>query len=98
MKSIIILVVIFLLLGFLFFIFDKTYTQGAICGWDKETEEENWPCLCLGERSTSSDDSAGILNTYYCTGLNLSCSQFMLENYHCSGSKACPVSCQLTID
>ena len=69
----------------LFFLVFKTFTVSKVCGW--KGVGKDWPCLCLGLKQTSIESNKllsadGNIETYYCTGLNLTCSEFALENFY----------------
>ena len=105
MKKIIIVVsgLFFLYLSLLVF---KTFTVNKVCGWNRYTKNaegvdiamKGWPCLCLGLEQVSIESSNpalvdGNIETYYCTGLNLSCSEFALKNFY-GGKTQKPISCE----
>jgi hypothetical protein len=93
-KMVIIVLGLFLLvlalLGF------KTFTKEKICGW--EGMGKDWPCLCLGKRTEGCSSTVDWLTgeckkgLYYCTGFNLSCSEFALKYFY-RGTQEKPNSC-----
>lgn len=71
-------------LTFILFFFYKTFTINQRCGWKDLPVGKEWPCRCLGYKSTSRSsymNNNGYIKSdiYYCTGLNLSCSEFILS-------------------
>jgi hypothetical protein len=88
MKKIIVGLFIITLLPVLFLSL-KTFTSNEVCGW--RGLGKDWPCICLGIKSEHSTEATKV---YRCTGLNLSCSELLLDNFYGEGVQK-PSSCEL---
>jgi hypothetical protein len=81
----------------LIFFFYNTLTLDKRCGW-KDSLGKDWPCSCLGIVKTTIDGNLTdplnvVKETYYCTGLNLSCSKFTLNLFYNNNLQK-PISCR----
>lgn len=98
MKLIKIFLGIGITIAVIFFVYN-TFTINKRCGW-KQPLGKSWNCSCIGFKHTSLETKLVSytneprnmeFETYYCTGINLSCSKFLFNLP--SGSLQHPTSC-----
>jgi hypothetical protein len=92
-KSVIIIIIALGLICAVLVFLAASYTNNEVCGW--EGFGKDWPCLCIGKKSLGLTDADETITTYYCTGVNLSCSDLILKLYKTIyPNRQSPVSCQ----